>query len=88
MSKAIGVRVGESQSPHSTEEPTVVRIEWHAPGAGVTDHHTLCGMDADDPTIGLFGFVQPKRGQKITCDTCKAMWKGTMALRLRASDFE
>lgn len=75
MSKAIGVIVDGV-------------TEWHARGSGVTDHTTLCGLDSNDPGIGHTGTVSPARGQKITCQTCKAVWEGTIALRLRASDFE
>lgn len=74
MSKAIGVE---------TDDGT----EWHAPGV-VSDYDTLCGTDAGDPTIGHHGLVTAKRGQKITCDQCRNVWKGVMALRLRARDFD
>jgi hypothetical protein len=62
--------------------------EWHAIGIGSNDYDTMCGVDAHDPDIGHFGTVVAKRGQKITCIQCRAMWSGFVALRLRASDFE
>lgn len=62
-------------------------LGWHAGGPGVTDHDTLCGVDANDPAIGHTGVVVAKRGQKITCATCKAVWCGTVALGLKTSDF-
>lgn len=74
MSKAIGVR----------EDGEVV---WHVPGV-VQDYDTLCGTDADDPELGHQGTVKPKRGQKITCVQCKAIWQATMALKIRATDFD
>ena len=61
-------------------------VEWHAPGV-VSDYDTLCGYDANDPGIGTGGTVQPGRGQKITCEQCKAIWEATQALRLRSTDF-
>lgn len=74
MSKAIGVM----------EQGEVV---WHAPGV-VQDYCTLCGTDSDDPELGHEGLVQPKRGQKITCEQCKDIWQRTIDLKLRATDFD
>ena len=62
--------------------------EWHVVSIGATDHNTMCGIDADDPNIGHTGTVEPKRGQKINCQTCKTMWLGMRSLRLRAANFE
>lgn len=75
MSKAVGVLIdGE--------------VTWHAPHAGGNDYDTLCLIDANDPSIGHEGMVEPRRGQKITCMECKTIWKGVVALRLRESDFK
>ncbi len=75
MSKAIGVRIeGE--------------VEWHAPGVGGSDHHTLCGVDANDEAIGHYGVVEARPGQKITCHQCFTIWREVVALKLRSSDFE
>ena len=89
MSKAIGIAVDGN-------------VEWHAPGV-VSDYDTLCGYDANDPAcsdagiicgydandpgIGTSGTVKSGRGQKITCEQCKAIWQATQALRLRSTDF-
>lgn len=73
MSKAIGIAVDGN-------------VEWHAPGV-VSDYDTLCGYDANDPGIGTSGTVKSGRGQKITCEQCKAIWQATQALRLRSTDF-
>lgn len=74
MSKAIGVDIdGE--------------VVWHARGV-VSDHDTLCGLDSNDPDIGHNGTVEAKRGQKITCSTCYSIWKETVELGLRASNFD
>jgi hypothetical protein len=74
MSKAIGVVIdGETQ--------------WHARGV-FDDYDTLCGIDSNDPAIGHQGTMEPLRGQKIDCITCKTIWSNTVALKLRSSDFE
>lgn len=87
MSKVIGVRMSEPQR-WSDEPEGDVEVEWHARGHGVTDHDTLCGIDANDPGSGHFGCVEAKRGQKVTCRTCKRIWEGVAALKLRANDFD
>lgn len=74
MSKAVGVVIDE-------------QVEWHAPGAGGTDHDTLCGIDANDSAIGHGGTVQAKRGQKIECAQCRAIWADVTAMKLRKRDF-
>lgn len=74
MSKAVGIRIDGG-------------IEWHAAGV-VMDYATLCGLDADDPSLGHLGTEKPRRGQKITCGTCRLTWNRTLALRLRSTDFE
>ena len=73
MSKAVGVVIDGEAS-------------WHAPGV-FDDYATLCGIDANDPAIGHQGTVEPKRGQKVECRTCKTIWANTMALKLRSPDF-
>lgn len=74
MSKVIGVKMDTGE------------VIWHAPGV-VSDYDTLCGLDANDSEADTYGTVEPKRGQKITCESCKAIWERTVALRLRATDF-
>ena len=74
MSKVIGVVIDGEPS-------------WHAQGV-LSDYDTLCGVDANDPTIGHGGTVTPRRGQKIDCQNCKTMWLNMRALRLRATNFE
>jgi len=74
MSKAVGVVIDD-------------RVEWHAPPAGGTIYDTLCGIDAADPTIGHTGMVLAKRGQKIECEQCRAIWADVVAMRLRKRDF-
>jgi hypothetical protein len=60
---------------------------FHAAGHGFGDYDTLCGIDADDPTIGHGGRFKTPRRMKIDCDACYAIWTGTLALRLRKSNF-
>jgi hypothetical protein len=61
---------------------------WHAANVGTgPDYATLCGIDPDDPAIGHTGTVEPKRGQKITCQECFNAWRGVVDLALRQSDF-
>lgn len=73
MSKAVGVVIDGD-------------VSWHAPGV-FDDYTTLCGIDSHDETIDHQGTVEPKRGQKIECCTCKSIWTNTMALKLRGPDF-
>lgn len=61
-------------------------ISWHAPGV-FDDYSTLCGIDANDPSIGHQGTREPKQGQKVDCQVCKTIWTNTMALKMRGSDF-
>lgn len=87
----VGIRVSKRRSPYeklSDEDLSSMQVEWHAPSAGGADYSTLCGMESDDPSIGMFGRVSGKPGQKITCAQCKAIWSGIVSLRLRVSDFE
>jgi hypothetical protein len=60
---------------------------WHAPHAGPGDYNTLCGIDADDPSIGHQGVIETPPGQKITCAQCKLIWEGVRALRLTSRHF-
>ena len=64
-------------------------VTWHAAedvsGAG---YDTLCALDANDPSIGTKGEIIPRRGQKITCRQCYAIWKGVLALKLREGNFD
>lgn len=64
-------------------------ITWHAANFGAgPDHDTLCGLDANDESIGHLGAVEPRRGQKIDCDMCRSIFEGFKELKLRASDFK
>lgn len=74
MTKVIGVRMDFDD------------IEWHAPGV-VSDYDTLCGVDANDPSIGHYGTVPAPRGQRITCTECRQIFERFSALHLRAADF-
>lgn len=75
MSKAVGVLIEGEKT-------------WHAPPVAGPDYDTLCGIDANDSAVGTYGTVEPKRGQKITCTRCYAIWHGVVAMRLRASSFD
>lgn len=76
MSKVIGLNLGDT-------------VEWHAVnGVAGVDYHTLCGIDADDPGIGHFGTVEPKRGQKIECRACYNIWRGVAEMNLREASFD
>ncbi|WP_454727900.1 MULTISPECIES: hypothetical protein [Cupriavidus] len=74
MKKVIGVQVDAA-------------VEWHVPSVGAGDYDTLCGMDASDPTIGHHGVVVPPVKKNVTCASCRQIWRGVVALRLRARDF-
>lgn len=73
MSKAVGVLIDGV-------------VGWHARGV-FDDYDTLCGIDSNDPSIGHQGLVEPNRGQKIECMTCKNIWTKTISLKLRGPDF-
>ena len=63
-------------------------IDWHIPAIGGQDYVTACGLDGDDDASGQEMGPAPKRGQKITCGTCRGIFFGIRALKLRAFDFE
>ena len=75
ISKVVGVKMDTGE------------VIWHAPGV-VSDYDTMCGLDANDSEADTYGTVVPKRGQKITCESCKSIWERTVALRLRVADFD
>lgn len=63
-------------------------ISWHIPsGEAGGDYDTLCGIDANDESIGHTGKVTAPRGQKIDCNQCLALFKTIKSLRLKHSDF-
>jgi len=62
--------------------------EWHAVNIGPTDHNTLCGIDADDPTIGHNGTVLPPHGTKINCTLCKTIYLRFIQAGFKKTDFE
>jgi hypothetical protein len=73
MSKTVGVTIDGAATRHAH---------------GVSqDFATLCGIDADDPSVGHGGVITAPRGQKITCTQCHTLWMNTIALRLTAKDF-
>lgn len=59
---------------------------WHAPGVA-GDYDTLCGLDANDPSMGVTPGPSPQRGQKMDCPTCRSIWQNMRDLRLRESEF-
>lgn len=61
---------------------------WHAGPVGVSDYDTLCGIDANDSKVGHQGLIATPDGQKITCAMCHTVWRQTISLRLRETDFE
>jgi len=87
---AVGIKIGrgalasELGGGHDFE----TTVEWHAAPAGGGDYDTLCGVDANDPTMGHHGIVEAKSGQKINCRQCKEIWNHVMSLKLRVSNFE
>lgn len=70
----------------SVKVKTQEGVEYHAQSSGYTDYDTLCGIDADDPRIGHFG--KEPSNKKITCEACRAIWRGTLALKLKEKDFD
>lgn len=89
MKDIIGVVIGTPNAlGHDDPEGETV-TEWHISNTGgVSDYHTLCGIDADDPGVGHFGTVDHKKGIKVTCDTCRAVWEGVKHSNIRTTDFE
>jgi hypothetical protein len=59
----------------------------HAPSHGYGVYDTLCGIDADDPTIGHEGQFDPHPNEFITCAACYSIWRGVIAMGLREKDF-
>lgn len=55
----------------------------HLPAAA--DYATLCGLDGDDPAIGLYTLPTPK-GAKIDCEQCQAIW--LLCKQFRSSSFK
>ncbi len=47
---------------------------------------TFCGLDGDDPAVGQSAADPPKRGEKINCPDCIALWKH--ARTFKAVDFD
>jgi hypothetical protein len=54
--------------------------------AGHGDWDTLCGIDANDPTIGHLGTVPVACNTKIDCVACRNIW--VMARNYTPSDFK
>lgn len=61
-------------------------VEYHLEGIH-SDYSTLCGIDAQDSELGHNGTVEPKRGQKVTCEHCYAAWKRVTSMKARESSF-
>lgn len=72
--KTIGVIVGD-----------ISNIEIHAVAVS-GDYDTLCGIDADDPAIGMKGTIDAGL-HKIDCLQCRSIIEGVQALKFRSSDF-
>lgn len=61
-------------------------IATHAANTGAgPDYDTMCGLDLDDPGLGLMVIDTPK-GKKIDCAMCRTMFEGWK--QFKASDFE
>jgi hypothetical protein len=60
---------------------------FHAASHGYGDYDTLCGIDANDPKVGHGGLIKAPRRIKIDCTACCIIWAGTLALKLRKSNF-
>lgn len=56
-----------------------------APGDAPGDYSTLCGVDANDPSVGHEPADVP-RGAKITCKACFGIWKAARLVRVRDFD--
>ena len=57
-------------------------ITIHACGEGVGgDFDTLCGIDANDPTIGHTGTAPMPKGGKIDCKSCHNVWLAAKCVR-------
>ena len=51
------------------------------------DYDTLCGLDTDDPAIGLEPAAVPRNGRaRIDCEDCKSIWE--TARQYSARDFK
>lgn len=59
---------------------------FHIEGNPITDHDTLCGIDADDPEIGHLGTIQAPKNQKANCWQCRDIFEFVQPLK--RSDFE
>lgn len=89
MKDIVGVIIGPPNNMGHDEPEGETKVEWHISNAGgISDYHTLCGIDADDPSIGHFGCLEYKKGIKITCSECKSIWEGVKAAKIRSTDFE
>jgi hypothetical protein len=63
---AVGVKIGRGArvSELGGNADFGVEIGWHVRPAGSTDYSTLCGIDADDPTLGTHGAVEASPGKR------------------------
>lgn len=75
MSNTIGV---------ITHEDTL----FHIQGNPVTDHDTLCGIDAYDEEIGHLGIIEAPKGQKVDCWQCRAYFSFIEDNKITWKDFE
>lgn len=85
----IGVIVGdEDQHSYLGGEIRNKSVDWHLVNVGYGDYITACGQDGNDPAVGQFRVKLPERGQKVTCATCYALWKGFKSLTVREVNFD
>lgn len=43
------------------------RLEWHLPDVSGAGYATACGLDDNDPAVGLEPVPEASKGQTITC---------------------
>lgn len=56
----------------------------HLPGV-ISDYATLCGLDGDDPVENM-RTLETKRGAKVTCEHCQAIWRACKDYRSTSFD--
>ena len=86
----VGVREGDDMSMYASGDAEIQNehIVWHLIGGANTDHETLCGVDANDCSIGTFGTISPKAGQKVTCKQCSNEFFHVKRMNITKCDFD
>lgn len=56
----------------------------HIRNIGGSDHVTMCGLDGDDPSIGLKTY-ELKRGDKMDCGMCRVYYDNRRGLSINKS---